>query len=231
MSKYFLTILLLGSFALGTAQGGEQQKKLEQRKAEIQKEIKELNSLIKDQSSKEQSVLGQITVQSAKIKLSEKLITTTAKQTRLITDDIYVNQLKINKLNRELSVLKEDYANMLVKAYKSRSDQSRIMFILSSDGFLQAYKRLQYMKQYASFRKIQGDEIKSKVTEVDALLLTLGVQKQGKVKLLTESEKEKQALEKEKNEQQDLVKTIQKDKKKICCRDRQEEKRVERNRA
>ena len=231
MSRYFLTILLLGSCAIGMAQGGDQQKKLEQRKAEIQKEIKELNSLIKDESSKEKSVLTKISAQSAKIKLSEKLITTTAKQTRLITDDIYVNQLKINKLNRELNVLKEDYANMLVKAYKSRSDQSRIMFILSSDGFLQAYKRLQYMKQYASFRKIQGDEIKSKVAEVDALLQTLGVQKQSKVKLLTESEKEKQALEKEKNEQQDLVKTIQKDKKKYAAeigKKKKETKEIER---
>jgi hypothetical protein len=48
--------------------------------------------------------------------------------------------MKINKLNKELVVLKEDYAKMIVKSYKSRSEQSRAMFILSSDNFLQAYK-------------------------------------------------------------------------------------------
>jgi hypothetical protein len=40
-----------------------------------------------------------------------------------------------------LGILKEDYAKMIVKSYKSRSEQSRAMFILSSENFLQAYKR------------------------------------------------------------------------------------------
>jgi hypothetical protein len=48
---------------------------------------------------------------------------------------MYINQMKINKLNKELLVLKEDYAKMIVKSYKSRSEQSRAMFILSAENF------------------------------------------------------------------------------------------------
>ena len=51
----------------------------------------------------------------------------------------------------------------IVKSYKSRSEQSRAMFLLSSESFLQAYKRAQYMKQYTGYRKMQGDEIKVKL--------------------------------------------------------------------
>ena len=90
------------------------------------------------------------------------MLNTTAKQTRLLSDDIYLTQLEMNKLNRELKVLREDYEKMIVKSYKSRNEQSRIMFVLSSENFLQAYKRIQYMKQYAGFRKMQGEEIKEK---------------------------------------------------------------------
>src|SRR5690606_5631251 len=118
------------------------------------------------------------------------LISTTAKQTRLLSDDIYENQLAVNKLNRELDVLKADYSNTIIKSYKSRSEQSRIMFILSSESFLQAYKRIQYMKQYASFRKIQGDEIKDKMDELDAISKKLKSQKKEKEKLLAETKKE-----------------------------------------
>ncbi len=231
MTRFFLTILLFGFSVAALAQGDDQQKKLEQRKAQIQKEILELNSRIKDESSKEKSVMAKIQDGRAKIKLSEKLIFTTNKQTLLINDDIYVNQLKTNKLKAELKVLKEDYANMLVRAYKTRSDQSRIMFLLSSQGFLQAYKRLQYMKQYASFRKIQGDEIRSKMTELATLLQKLTVQKQAKVRLLTELDVAKQGLEKEKTEQEALVKTIQKDKKKLTAeitKKKKESKEIER---
>ncbi len=215
MTRFLLTIFLIGFTALGYGQ--TEQKKLEQRKAQILKEMKALQNLVQSESKKEKTVVSKISENSAKIKLSEKLINNTQKQTKLLTDDIYLNQLKINKLHRELKVLKEDYANMVVKAYKSRSEQSRIMFILSSENFLQAYKRMQYMKQYASFRKIQGDEIRSKMTQLEELNQTLGGQKKSKEKLLVESEQEKQKLQKDKEEQEKLVKAIQKDKKKYAA--------------
>ncbi len=214
MKKALLTILLL---CLGNALMAQtpEQKKLEQRKAQILKEIKDLNNLISNENKKEKSALTLITQSEAKIKLSEKLITTTTKQTRILTDEIYLNQLKINKMKRELVVLKDDYAKTLIKAYKSRNEQSRIMFILSSKSFLEAYRRVQYMKQYASFRKIQGDEIRAKMAELENTVATLEGQKKEKVKLVTESEKDKKTLEENKKEQQALVKTIQKDKKKL----------------
>lgn len=212
MTRFFLTIILIGFTTLGWGQSS-QQKKLEERKAQILKEMKELQNLVAKADKKEKNVLSEINENSAKIKLSEKLISTTSKQTRLLTDDIYTNQLKINKLTKELKVLKEDYASTLVRAYKNRSEQSRIMFILSSEDFLQAYKRMQYMKQYASFRKIQGEEIRSKKVEMESLNTKLGGQKQEKEKLLAESEEQKQSLEEDKKQQEKLVKSIQKDKK------------------
>lgn len=130
---------------------------------------------------------------------------------------MYINQLKINKLKRELVALKEDYAKMIVKSYKSRSEESRAMFILSSENFLQAYKRAQYMKQYTSYRKIQGEEINVKSKELIQYNDKLDVQKTAKKKLIAENEKERLALEKEKQEQQKLVNSIKKDKNKIVA--------------
>ncbi len=122
-----------------------------------------------------------------------------------------------NKLNRELVILKEDYSRMIVKSYKSRSEQSRAMFLLSSENFLQAYKRAQYMKQYTGYRKMQGEDIKSKTSELLGYNEKLDVQKKEKKKLLAENNKEKLSLVKEKNEQLKLVNSIKKDKKKITA--------------
>ncbi len=227
MAKKLLTLILIFISAAGWSQNEEQQKKLEQRKAQILKEIREFQNLLSEEKTKERSVLHEISEKNQKIKLSEKLINTTAKQTKLLTDDIYLNQIEINKLNRELKVLKEDYANMILKAYKSRSQQSRIMFILSSQNFLQAYKRMQYMKQYSSFRKIQGQEIRTKMDQVNVLLDRLNGKKAAKEKVLAESEKEKEALEKDRREKEELVRVIQKDKKKYTAdiRKKQQESR------
>jgi septal ring factor EnvC (AmiA/AmiB activator) len=194
-----------------------QQEKLEKRKAEIQQEILANEKLLQTVKKKEKSAVSVIILQSNKIKLKQKLISTTEKQARILSNDMYINQMKINKLNRELVVLKEDYAKMIVKSYKSRSEQSRAMFLLSSENFLQAYKRAQYMKQYTSFRKMQGEEIKSKTDELVGFNQRLDSQKVAKKKLIAENNKEKMSLEKEKQQQEKLVNSIKKDKKKIIA--------------
>ena len=214
MRKLLLSLFFLGLTSVIWGQES-QQEKLEKRKAEIQQEILDNEKMLQTVKKKEKSAVSVIILQSNKIKLKEKLIHTTEKQTKILSNDMYINQMKINKLNRELVILKEDYAKMIVKSYKSRSEQSRAMFLLSSENFLQAYKRAQYMKQYTSYRKMQGEEIKSKTNELLGFNEKLNVQKAAKKKLLAENTKEKLSLEKEKKEQLKLVNSIKKDKKKI----------------
>jgi len=216
MPKNFLIVLLLCLTSSVWSQSS-QQEKLEQRKAEIQKEIRDNEKMLKNVRSKEKSAMNVFLIQKNKIRLKENLIRTTEKQTKLLSNDIYINQLKINKLNRQLTELKEDYAKMIVKSYKSRSEQSRAMFILSSNSFLQAYKRAQYLKQYTSFRKAQGEEIKSKSTELVNYNDKLNIQKKAKQKLIAENEKEKSVLEEERKEQEKLVLLIRKDKNRIVA--------------
>lgn len=216
MPKFLLSILFLCLTSLVWGQES-QQEKLEQRKAQILQEIRENESQLQSVKKKEKSAVTVVMLQANKIKLQEKLIKTTEKQAKVLGNDMYINQVKINKLKKELEILKEDYARMIVKSYKSRSEESRAMFLLSSENFLQAYKRAQYMKQYSSFRKMQGEEIKSKSLELQDYNGRLAIQKKEKQKIIAEREKERLALEKQKKEQLRLVNAIKKDKNKIMA--------------
>ena len=216
MPKFLLSILFLCLTSLVWGQES-QQEKLEQRKAQILQEIRENESQLRSVKKKEKSAVTVVMLQANKIKLQEKLIKATEKQAKVLGNDMYINQVKINKLKKELEVLKEDYARMIVKSYKSRSEESRAMFLLSSENFLQAYKRAQYMKQYSSFRKMQGEEIKSKSLELQDYNGRLAVQKKEKQKIIAEREKVRLALEKQKKEQLRLVNAIKKDKNKIMA--------------
>lgn len=206
------------------------QEELEERKAKIQLEIQEKEQLLQSVKSKEKSVVTQLQIQKEKIGLKEKLIKTTEKQTKLLGNDIYVNQIKINQLNRDLEQLRKDYTAMILKSYKSRSEQSRAMFLLSSENFLQAYKRAQYMKQYASYRKMQGHEIEGKTKQLVGYTNKIVVQKTEKEKLITENENEKKELVKEKKEQEKIASQIQKQKGKIIAeikKKQQETKKID----
>ncbi len=207
------------------------QEKLEQRKAEIQAQIRANEKLLQNVKKQEKSVLTVIGIKDQKIRLKENLIDTNEKQTKVLANNMTKNQQEINQLNKELDTLKADYAKMIVKSYKSRSQQSRAMFILSSQNFLQAYKRAQYMKQYSSYRKMQGIEIIDKTNQISGVNKKLNVQKEDKIKLIKENETEKVALVKEKLEQVKIVNAIKKDKKKIAVeikKQQQETRQIDR---
>lgn len=193
-----------------------QQRQLEERKAQILKEIKEFQSLLNTNKKKERDILGELNEQNKKIKLQTELINNSNRQVKTLSNDIYVNTLATNKLKRELGVLKEDYAKTIVKSYKSRSEQNRIMFILSSNNFLQAYKRMQYIKQYAKYRKSQGDEIRAKFEELERISAHLEVQKRKKEQVAAEQEGQRKVLQEDKNKQSELMSLVKKDGKKYA---------------
>nr|WP_298656051.1 peptidoglycan DD-metalloendopeptidase family protein [uncultured Flavobacterium sp.] len=216
MKKIFpILFVLLFSF-MSYAQEDEQQK-LEKRKEQLQRELEEKRARYLAEKKKEKNVLKEIAKQDEQIRISEKIINTISKQTRLLSDDIYLTQLEINKMNKELVVMKEDYAKMIVKSYKSRSDQSKIMFILSSSSFLQAYKRIQYMKQYAGYRKMQAEEIKIKQQKLAGAVEHLQGKKKEKEVVLVENTKAKQEHELLKKEKVQTAKQIQKGKKELAA--------------
>jgi murein hydrolase activator len=223
MKKNIYTLLFLLIAAISYAQPISEQQKLEEKKAKIQQQILENERLLQNAKKQEKSVLSVIGIKNQKIKLKENFITVNEKQTKVLSNSMYINQVEINKLKAELVILKKDYAAMILKSYKSRSEQSRAMFLLSSENFSQAYKRAQYMKQYGNFRKMQSDEIVDKTNELSGFNKKLTVQKAVKVKLIQENVKEKQVLEKEKKEQVVLVNSIKKDKKKIASEIKQQQ--------
>jgi len=228
MSKYIYTLLLLCVTTLAFAQPNQEE--LEQKKQKLLKEIQEKEAQLQSVRSKEKSVVKLLQIQKEKIGLKENLIHTTEKQTKLISNNIYLNQRQVNRLNKELKELKEDYAAMIVKSYKSRSTHSRAMFLLSSEDFSQAYKRFQYMKQYNSYRKMQGEEIKRKTTELEDYNAKLSGQKTEKEKLLAEQEKQRQELVKEKLDQEKIANSLKKDKKQIAAeikKKQQETKKID----
>ena len=92
-------------------------------------------------------------VEDLDLKLTKRksLIRVNNAQVNLLTQRININLRDISSQRMELQELKDDYAKMIRSSYKSRSSENRLLFLFSSEDFLQAYKRLQYLKQYTDF--------------------------------------------------------------------------------
>jgi septal ring factor EnvC (AmiA/AmiB activator) len=181
---------------------------LEARRIQLQKDQIYINALLSNTIRKETNVLNELKDIDAKINTREDLINAIESESNELGNEIYVNQLEINQNKRDLEALKKDYADMIYKSYKSKSQNSRIMFLLSSENFFQGYKRFQYMKQYTAFRKKQGDAIQLKTTELQVLIDSLQIKKNQKKALLDVKKKEQAVIEKERKSKESLLSQV-----------------------
>ncbi|MAQ62152.1 MAG: peptidase M23 [Flavobacteriales bacterium] len=208
-NKGLWTICCFLIISVATSQStSARQKALEEQKKRLQQEIKQINTILFSNIRKEKSVISKVEDLDLKISVRSQIVKVNNQQANLLTRQINVNQRDITNLRSELKNLKKDYANMIVKSYKSKSSQNRLMFLFSSADFLQAYKRIQYMKQYANFRKKQGEEISEKTQTIQNLNKTLLDQKSIKEALVAENKIVQNTLMKERKFQQNLIRSI-----------------------
>lgn len=210
--KYWIfSLILIIVFCFSAHSQSKKQQELENRRQELQQEMKQLNTLLFQGKKEQKSVLTQVEDLDYKVTVRQNLIRITNQQANLLTREINNNQKNITKLRDKLKLLKEEYAAMVVKSYKSKSEQSKVMFLLSSTNFQQAYKRLDYIKQYADYQKKQGEEIKEKTIALQELNKELLEQKRNKQKLIDENRLAKNELQKELKQHEVLINSIKKD--------------------
>ncbi|WP_243878504.1 murein hydrolase activator EnvC family protein [Winogradskyella pelagia] len=173
--------------------------------------MKQINALLFSKKKEEKSEITLIEDLNYKVSVRRNLIRITNEQANILTREINSNQNEITSLRTQLQELKDDYAAMIVKSYKSKSEQSKVMFLLSSQDFKQAYKRLQYIKQYANYQKEQGEAIKAKTKELQELNIKLSKRKEEKQNLIEENRVAKRELEQELKQRETLMASIKAD--------------------
>tara|TARA_B110000008_G_scaffold34314_1_gene30449 strand:+ start:484 stop:1701 length:1218 start_codon:yes stop_codon:yes gene_type:complete len=208
-SFYFLIFFVLGLVIIQAQQTSKKQKELEAQRLRLKKEIKQINSILFNNIKTRKSALTQVEDLQVKLNVRLELIKVTNEQANLLTTRISINERNISTNRLELRNLKDEYANLIQKSYESKSLQNRLMFLFSSESFLQAYKRVQYLKQYASYRRKQGKSIANKTKLLQELNQTLNNEKAEKILLIEENRLVQQQIEKDAQDQKSLIKTLE----------------------
>ena len=199
----------MGLVTMQAQQTSKKQKELEAQRLRLKKEIKQINSILFNNIKTRKSALTQFEDLKVKLNVRLELIKVTNEQANLLTTRININERNVSINRKELRGLKDEYANLIQKSYESKSLQNRLMFLFSSESFLQAYKRVQYLKQYASYRRKQGIAISNKTKLLQELNQTLNDEKAEKILLIEENRLVQQQIEKDAQDQKSLIKTLE----------------------
>ena len=186
----------------------EDKAQLEKERQEIQKEIKEIQDLQNKVKGQKKQIVGQYNLLNRKIKLQNRYIANINKELRYIDDDIYLSNVEVFRLGRQLDTLKAQYARSVVYAYKNRSTYDFLNFIFSANSFNDAVKRVAYLKSYRTYREQQVSVIKETQLKIAKRKEEqLGKKKQKDVALKNQTEQVK-VLDGQKKEKDEIITSL-----------------------
>ncbi|TXF76340.1 murein hydrolase activator EnvC family protein [Chryseobacterium sp.] len=208
----FLVGILLFGFVFG-----QKKELLQKQNAELKKQIAAINADLAKTRNESKLSVAYLNSVNKKIGLREKVYTNTQKEKKFLDDEIYLRQLEINRQNRELAVLRKNYAQVLVNAYKNKGVQNKVTFILSSKNMGEALRRVQYLKEYSDYQKRKAQEITGAAEVLRKSVAEKQKSAKNKEVLLSNQVKDLKTISAEKMMKEQLLKDFKKNESKLTA--------------
>lgn len=190
------------------AQSNRLIKELESKRGALQKQIAESESLLKTTTKNVGSQLKGLAALTGQIEERKRYILAINRDVDLIDKELVSLQRQLTQLQKELKDKKNKYAASVNYLYRNHTIQDKLLFIFSASTLEQTYRRLRYVREYASYQRMQGEEIQKKQKQISDKRTELTEARQAKEGLLKEREYEKATLEKQEKEQKELVNSL-----------------------
>ncbi|TWR30496.1 peptidoglycan DD-metalloendopeptidase family protein [Mucilaginibacter pallidiroseus] len=208
--KFFKIALIGVGLLVATGAFAQSSAELKRRRERLSAELDQLNREYEQTASSKKVSLKQLNILKAQINLREEKITNINSEVRNLDNQISQNNNTVRTLQQQLDQLKKDYAGMVLFAYRNQSAYNKLMFIFAAKDFNQAYRRLKYLQQFGTYRERQAGYIQGTQQDLHVKINQLDRSKKEKNNLLSEQEKEKETLGKEKNNQVKVISDISK---------------------
>lgn len=209
-SKHILILIftLLSGFVY--SQSTPKIRQLEKERNELHQRISESESLLKSTGNDVKSQLDNLALISGQIDERRRYLSAIQKDINSIQQEINRLEGELKSLNADLELKREKYEKSLKYLHRNSSIQEKLMFIFSADNLSQMYRRLRYVRQYADFQRLKGEEIKSKLAEIKDKKKVTEETYDAKLALLKHQETEKKKLEEQEADRKKLLASMQK---------------------
>ncbi len=197
------------------ARGGTSIKGLKSQSTQIKKNIREQERRLRSNERSVKKRLQNLMVINTEIADKRKAIDTIRHDISRLDGNIVKLDGQLDELQRELDDRKQKYVKSMRYMHRNRSLQNQLMFVFSARNFTQMFRRMRFMREYATYQRVQGEMVKSKRAQVEQKRRQITSAKQQKGVLLDRGIREHRTLEGKQVEQQKVVTSLQREQKTI----------------
>lgn len=186
-------------------------KDLREKNQAIQKEIQENELQVKKKQKDVDQRLQKIMLLDTEIGQQQKTIDQIATDVKGINGNIEVLKGQLKSLQTQLTERRKKFILSMRYMARHRSIQDKIMFIFSAKSLSQMYRRLRFVREYASYQRAQGELLKAKQAQVDNKHIQLKQVRGQKYTLLYKDRQAHAQMQSKRLEQQQVVNSLKKD--------------------
>ena len=208
-----LLTFLLSCFFYVNAQ--DKKATLEAKKKKLLDEIEFTQKVLTKTKVSKDATLADLQALSKQIELRQKLIKEVEGEIGDFTEKINQNVDSLKQKESQLTKLKKEYADAIVRTYKSQRFADKLLFVVNANSFSEALRRVNYLRKYATFREQQATQIIDKKSDISTQIANIDAKKKTKEQLLQGQVKEKVQLNKSVSQKNTVVQTLKKKEKEL----------------
>ena len=168
MRKALLIVILAFVAAWGAGAQNSSVKRLENQRAQLEKDIARLNSMLNQNTMRSSEVLSSLTLVRRKISAREQLISSYDQTLKILNDSLRMCQRELDRLQARHDTLQLYYSRLVRGAYKNRDTRLWYMYILSSGSVNQAFNRMGYFRNLSSQMRDQAVKVQEAAAQMEA---------------------------------------------------------------
>ena len=206
--------MVVALLSVSMAASAQDTRAQEEKKARLEREIAIIDKQLAENASQCSSMLTDLSLIRKKISNRKALVSESARVSRQYSDSIYLAQKEINRLQARVDTLTAHYSKLVLSAYKNRDSRIWYMYMFASDNLGQAFRRFGYFRNLSSQMQNEAKSIRAMQDELALKQERLALLKKDAEAVRAERKKELDNLKKDESKADNVVKKLQKDRKK-----------------
>jgi septal ring factor EnvC (AmiA/AmiB activator) len=203
LQRFVFLVLFIMTVVSASAQ--QSREELQKKEQELKKELSDLNRQLSETQKNKKLSLNELALIKRKVAMREELVKGINNQINDLDNTIYLNEMDIYRLRKELDTLRLKYAKSIVFAYKNRGSYEYLNFLFSARSFNDAIKRMTYLKSYRQNRETQAIAIAQSRAMLTQKVDVLNTNKKERVVTLTAQSQQLKVLQEDKKAQDKVV--------------------------
>ncbi len=217
---------------LASGLGAQSANELKKQRQNLILELQKTNQVLSKTKAERSVALSRLQLLQQQIEQRRALIATLHQEVAITDSSIARNEDVIHSLNFDLDKMRQEYAQTLRIADRTKLTKSWLTFLFSATGLNDAFRRFQYLRQYQDYRRKQGKLILATQATVSKRAANLQEIKQEKEALLLSAEEQGGEIQKALNTQSSIVQALNSEEKKLLQKvekQRKEEQALEKS--